>query len=181
LWKFHWLIWQAKQEKFETLKESIIEEIGELPLSINIVAREQELIRQAQSNHYWATINEEKFDELIQKLSPLMKFREAVIPLAPAKFNLKDIVAEKEFVEFGPQHEALSVAKYRELVEKKINELVSSSPILQKLKQGQEITTKKRSNWPKNCTTNIRTLPLICFARFTTTAKRHWCNSSNIF
>jgi type I restriction enzyme R subunit len=128
-------------EKFDTLKESIIEEIGELPLSINIVAREQELIRQAQSNHYWATINEDKFEELIQKLSPLMKFREAVIPLAPAKFNLKDIVAEKEFIEFGPQHEALSVAKYRELVEKKINELVSSSPILQKLKQGQEITS----------------------------------------
>jgi type I restriction enzyme R subunit len=131
----------GETEKFETLKESIIEEIGELPLSINIVAREQELIRQAQSNHYWATINEDKFEELIQKLAPLMKFRESVIPLAPAKFNLKDVVAEKEFVEFGPQHEALSVAKYRELVEKKINELVSSSPILQKLKQGQKITT----------------------------------------
>ncbi len=132
---------KGETEKFETLKESIIEEIGELPLSINIVAREQELIRQAQSNHYWSTINEDKFEELIQKLSPLMKFREAVIPLAPAKFNFKDIVAEKEFIEFGPQHEALSVAKYRELVEKKINELVSRSPILQKLKQGQEITT----------------------------------------
>jgi type I restriction enzyme R subunit len=131
----------GETEKFETLKESIIEEIGELPLSINIVAREQELIRQAQSNHYWSTINEDKFEELIQKLSPLMKFREAVIPLAPAKFNFKDIVAEKEYIEFGPQHEALSVAKYRELVEKKINELVLSSPILQKLKQGQEITT----------------------------------------
>ena len=131
----------GETEKFETLKESIIEEIGSLPLSINIVAREQELIRQAQTNHYWATANEDKFEELIEKLSPLMKFREAVIPLAPAKFNLKDIVAEKELVEFGPQHEALSVAKYRELVEKKINELVSSSPILQKLKQGQEITT----------------------------------------
>jgi len=127
--------------KFEVLRDSIIETIGELPLSINIVASEQELIRQAQTNHYWATINEDKFEELIVKLSPLMKFREAVIPLAPAKFNLKDLVAEKEFIEFGPQHEALSVAKYRELVEKKINELVSSSPILQKLKQGHEITT----------------------------------------
>jgi type I restriction enzyme R subunit len=128
-------------QKFETLKESIIEEIGELPLSVNIVAREHDLIKHSQNNHYWATINEDKFEELIQKLSPLMKFREAVIPLAPAKFNFKDIVAEKEFIEFGPQHEALSVAKYRELVEKKINELVSSSSILQKLKQGQEITT----------------------------------------
>lgn len=127
--------------KFETLKDSIIEEIGELPLSINIVAREQELIRDAQTNHYWATINEDKFEELILKLSPLMKYREAVIPLAPAKFNFKDLVVEKEFIEFGPQHEALSVAKYRELVEKKINELLSNSPILQKLKHGIEITT----------------------------------------
>jgi type I restriction enzyme R subunit len=126
--------------KYEVLRDSIIETIGELPLSINIVAREQELIRQAQSNYYWSTINEDKFDELILKLSPLMKFREAVIPLAPAKFNLRDIVTEKEFIEFGPQHEALSVAKYRELVEKKINELVSSSAILQKLKQGQEVS-----------------------------------------
>lgn len=130
-------------DKFETLKASIIEEIGELPLSINTVALELELIRKAQSNHYWATISEEKFDELIQKLAPLMKYREAVIPLAPAKFNLKDLVAEKEYIEFGPQHEALSVAKYRELVEKKINELVLSSPILQKLKQGLEITPEE--------------------------------------
>lgn len=127
--------------KFETLKDSIVEETGKLPLSINSVATAKELIEKAQTNHYWAKITEADFDELIEKLAPLMKFREAVIPLAPAKFNLKDIVAEKEFVEFGPQHEALSVAKYRELVEKKINELVSSSPILQKLKQGQEITT----------------------------------------
>ena len=129
--------------KFETLKESIIEEIGELPLSINIVAKEEDLIRRAQTNHYWATINEEKFEELIDKLAPLMKYREAVIPLSPPKFNLKDIVVEKEFIEFGPQHEALSVAKYRELVEKKINELVLSSSILQKLKQGQEITPEE--------------------------------------
>jgi len=131
---------KAENEKFETLKESIIEELGELPLSINIVAREEQLIRQAQTNNFWATITEEKFDELIQKLSPLMKFREAIIPLAPAKFNFKDLVSEKEFIEFGPEHQALSIAKYRELVEQKVNELVSANPILQKLKEGKEIS-----------------------------------------
>ena len=132
-----------ERDKFETLKESIVEEIGELPLSVNIVAREKELIQKAQTNHFWATATEEKLDDLIDKLSPLMKFREVVISLAPAKFNLKDFVSEKEFVEFGPQHEALSVAKYRELVELKINQLVLSSPILQKLKQGQDITPEE--------------------------------------
>ncbi|MFH1004256.1 MAG: DEAD/DEAH box helicase family protein [Bacteroidota bacterium] len=132
-----------EKDKFETLKESIIEELGELPLSINIVAKEEQLIRQAQTNNFWATITEEKLDELIQKLSPLMKFREAIIPLAPAKFNLKDFVSEKEFIEFGPEHQALSIAKYRELVEQKVNELVLANPILQKLKEGIEISEQE--------------------------------------
>ncbi|MCK5520723.1 MAG: restriction endonuclease subunit R, partial [Candidatus Marinimicrobia bacterium] len=134
---------QNETDKYETLRDSIIEIIGELPLTVNSVAKEQELIKNAQSNHFWATIDEDKFDELIEKISPLMKFRETLVPLTPEKYNLKDSVAEKEFIEFGPQHEALSVAKYRELVEEKINELLLSNPILQKLKQGQEISDEE--------------------------------------
>lgn len=125
-----------EEDRYEALRDSIIEKIGELPLSINIVAREEKLILEAQTNNYWATVTEVRFDELIDRLSPLMKYCESVIPLGPAKFNLKDIVTEKEYVEFGPQHEALSIAKYRELVEDRINEMVLENPVLQKLKQG---------------------------------------------
>jgi type I restriction enzyme, R subunit len=132
-----------KTEKFETLKESIVEEISELPLSVNIVAKEEQLIRQAQTNHFWSNVTEEKFDELIEKLAPLMKFRDSVVPLAPPKFNLKDIVSQKEYIEFGPKHEALSVAKYRLLLEQKVNELLLENPILQKLKDGTEISQKE--------------------------------------
>jgi type I restriction enzyme R subunit len=131
---------KEEKEKFETLKESIVEEIGELPLSVNIVAREEQLIRQSQTNNFWATITEEKLDQLIQKLSPMMKFREAIFPLAPAKYNFIDVVREKEFVEFGPEHQALSVTRYRELVEQKVNKLVFANPILQKIKEGLEIS-----------------------------------------
>ena len=129
-----------EKDKFETLKESIIEEIGELPLSVNIVAREEEIIRQSQSNQFWATITEQKFDELIDKLSPLMKFRDSVISLAPAKFNFQDLLFSKEKVEFGPQHEAVSIARYKELVEERVNALVSSNPLLQKLKVGNPLS-----------------------------------------
>lgn len=132
-----------EKEKFEALKDSIVEEIGELPTSINIVAKESDIIRQSQTNNYWATVTEEKFDELTTRLSPLMKFREAIVSLPPAKFNFKDEVYAKEYVEFGPQHEALSIAKYRELVEQKINELVAENPILQKLKLGEEISKEE--------------------------------------
>ena len=129
-----------EKEKFETLKDSIIEEIGELPMSVNIIAKEGELIRQSQTNYFWSTIAEVKFDELIQKIAPLMRFRESIVSLGPAKFNFKDLVSEKEYVEFGPHHEALSIAKYRELLEQKVNELVSSNPLLQKIKEGKEIS-----------------------------------------
>lgn len=134
---------QDDKDKFETLSYTIVEEIGELPLTINTVAKEQELIRKAQSNHFWATASEEKFDMLIERIAPLMKYRESVVTLPPVELNLRDVIIEKEFVEFGPQHEALSVAKYRELVEQKVNELVLSSPILQKLKQGMDISPKE--------------------------------------
>lgn len=129
-----------EKEKFEALKESIIEEISELPLSVNIVAKEEQLIRQAQTNQYWATINEQKYDELIERLSPLMKYRDAVVSLAPAKFNLKDIVYNKEYVEFGPQHASMRIEEYRKLVEEKVNALVLSNPLLQKLKEGNPLT-----------------------------------------
>lgn len=133
---------QLNQEtdKFEALKESIVEEISELPLTISTIAKEADLIRKAQTNHYWATITEPLYDDLIAKLAPLMKFREAIAPLGTAKFNFKDEVYAKEYVEFGPQHEALSVAKYKELVEQTINQMVLENPILQKLKQGQDIS-----------------------------------------
>jgi type I restriction enzyme R subunit len=130
-----------EKEKFEALKDSIIEEISELPLTVSSIAKEAVLIRKAQTNNFWATATEDQFDELIIKLAPLMKFRERIMPLGTAKYNFKDEVYAKKYVEFGPQHEALSIAKYRELVEQTVNDLVSENPILQKLKQGQEIST----------------------------------------
>ena len=126
--------------KYETLKNFIIETIGKLPLEINLVARQTELIRKSQTENYWSTISEEKFDELIDKLAPLMKYIELVKPLGPAKFNLKDLVTTKEYVEFGPQHEAISISRYRELVEQKVQELTNSNPLLQKLKHGENLT-----------------------------------------
>ena len=85
-----------------------------------------------------------KYDQLIEKLSPLMKFIDSrVSPLGPAKFDFADITTKKEFVEFGPQNEAVSIAKYREMVEEKIKELTSTNPILQKIQKGEPITEEE--------------------------------------
>jgi len=130
-----------EKEKFETLKDNIVELIGELPLSVNIVAKEESIIRLAQTNNYWAKATDRTFDELAEKLSPLMKYRDGdVQALGPARFDFVDFLKTKEMVEFGPEHSAVSVSKYREMVEKLIMELTESNPILQKIKDGKEVT-----------------------------------------
>ncbi len=132
---------KKEQNKFDTLKEGIIEQISELPLSVNIISKEKELIVSAQSNYFWATITEGKFDELIEKLSPFMKYIESFSSpfTGTVKLDLKDLIYSKENVEFGPHHESLGIAKYKELVEQKVLELTASNPILHKIKNGEII------------------------------------------
>lgn len=124
------------KRKFETIRDSIIEEISELPLTVNTVAKESQLIQSSRRFAYWQDITEAAMDELIEKIAPLMKYHESVYFPGIAKYNLKDFIVKKEYVEFGPEHEALTIVKYKELVEEKINQLVEANPILQKLKHG---------------------------------------------
>ena len=126
---------------FETLKEGLVEQIGELPLSVNIVARQAALIQSAQQNHYWTTCTDAVLDDLAEKLAPLMKFREQQNPGdGPVKLDLADVLHNKERVEFGPRNEAVSVSKYREMVEALVLGLTHSNPILQKIKSGAGIS-----------------------------------------
>ncbi len=133
-----------EKEKAETLKEGIVEQIGELPLSINFVQAEEALIRAAQTNHYWAKNDgdelEDALDELNTRLGPLMKFREQQTGHGPTHLDLTDVLHNKEWVEFGPQHESVSISRYREMVETMIAELTAHNPILQKIKNGEEVS-----------------------------------------
>ncbi|HIJ91125.1 MAG: DEAD/DEAH box helicase family protein [Desulfobulbaceae bacterium] len=133
-----------EKEKAETLKEGIVEQISELPLSINFVKAEEALIRAAQSNHYWAKTDaselEDALDELTTRLGPLMKFRELQTGPGPVNLDLTDVLHNKEWVEFGPQQESVSISRYREMVEAMIAELTAHNPILQKIKNGEEVS-----------------------------------------
>jgi len=129
-----------EKEKADTLKEGIVALISELPLSIPFVKAEEQLIRASQTNHYWANADEDALDELDAKLGSLMKFREQNMGgTDPVHLDLTDILHNKERVEFGPQNEAVSVSRYREMVESLIAELTETNPILQKVKHGQYI------------------------------------------
>ena len=135
---------EEDKEKFDALKEGIIEIVSELPMSVNVVARHKEYINSVLSNNFWKNIDDTGFDELADIISPLIKYRqETVNPTEIDKLNFTDTVKTKEMVEFGPENEAVSISKYREMVEAKIAELVKKNPILQKLKRGEPITEEE--------------------------------------
>ncbi|HBA83503.1 MAG TPA: restriction endonuclease subunit R [Verrucomicrobia bacterium] len=135
---------KGEKEKYAALTQNLTAQIGELPLSVNVVAQEAGLIQKAQTNHYWVTITDQGFDQLSERLSPLMHYRDGRGPGAgTAKFNFADVLKSKEYVEFGPEHESLSIAQYRQLVEQKVNELAANNPILQKIRDGQPVSEEE--------------------------------------
>jgi type I restriction enzyme R subunit len=132
----------SDEERFEILKDAIIEKVSELPLTVNIVAKERDWIEKVQLNHFWIIASDDDLDEMIERLAPLMKYRETE-KTPEKKLNIQDLLTVKETVEFGPQHERMTVDKYRRKVEGFIRELVKSNPILQKIAQGDIVTDEE--------------------------------------
>ncbi len=135
------ILLNEQQDQFDTSKDGIIAQISELPLAVPMVAKEQALIKNAQQNQYWSNCTDAILDDLAVKLAPLMKFREQLnTGEGPVTLDLTDILHNKEMVEFGPQHEAVSITRYKEMVEDLVLTLIGSNPILQKIKNGDDIS-----------------------------------------
>ena len=134
------------KDQADAIKAGIVEKISELPLSVGFVKQHEALIRSAQTNHFWAKADEDTFDELIINLGPLMKFREGLIDPDQTHLDLVDELHKKEWVEFGPQNEAVSITRYREMVEALIAELTEHNPVLQKIKSGNAVTSDEASD-----------------------------------
>ncbi len=130
----------GQDKKIKTLEEVLIEMVSDLPLSVNVVAKEKELIEVVLHNGYLEKADEEALEVLIQKIAPLMKYREEGIKPDQDSLDLRDITSEKQFIKFGPAHERITIQKYREKVEALIKKLEEENEILQKIKQGEDIT-----------------------------------------
>lgn len=126
-------------EAFEAIKDSVMLQVSELPLTVNIVARECNLIEAALSVEWWAQPTDDKLRELARRLAPLMRFRQRrTDPMM--KLDIADLLAEKEWIEVGPEHERMTSSVYRARVEAYVQELVASNPLVAKVKAGESLT-----------------------------------------
>lgn len=133
----------SQEKRIKTLEEVIIEMVSDLPLTVNVVAKEKELIEEILRNSYLARADEAALEVVVQKIAPLMKYREEGIKPDQDSLNLRDITSEKEFIKFGPEHERITIYKYREKVEALVKKLEEENETLQKIKQGESITQEE--------------------------------------
>lgn len=127
------------QDRADILRQGIAEQVSELPLSVAIVRQEEDMIRQVQTESWWNRAMEDEFDALVERLGPLMNFREPEAGTGVMHLNVKDVVAAKERVEFGPQNEAVSISRYREMVEATVLQLTERNPVLRKIRDGHPV------------------------------------------
>jgi type I restriction enzyme, R subunit len=132
---------KGEKKKYAALTENLIAQIDELPLTVNVVAAHAGLIQKAKSNHYWRTMTDQNFTNLTNQLAPLMHFRDGQDGRPrEVRLDFADILTSREYIEFGPEHEALSISRYRQLVEAKVNELVAANPVLRKIRDAMPVS-----------------------------------------
>jgi len=131
---------EKADKKQLALEDALVEMVSDLPLSVNVVAKEKELIRDILDNNYLDKADDDGLEAVIQKIAPLMKYREEGIKPDQDSLDLRDITREKEFIKFGPAHERITMQKYREKVEALIKKLEIENEILQRIKLGKSIS-----------------------------------------
>lgn len=133
-----------ESQDIENLKEIIVEQIAELPLNIGVVAKEKEIINKALKNSFWVNPTETDLKNVIDKVAPLMRYRQSFDGGDEQEsLNLKDVTYKKEMIEFGPENELVSVSRYKEMVEEMVQQLADQNPILKKIKSGEEISEEE--------------------------------------
>lgn len=130
------------QDRFENLKEGVIETVSELPLTVNVVAAQRESIEKITGTNFWLNCTDDDLDEMSLRLGTLMRFREQ-FSRELLRTDLMDLLTVKEYIEFGPKHERLSMPQYRQKVEDFIRELVKTNMSLQKLIVGEDLTEEE--------------------------------------
>lgn len=132
---------EKSEKKIEALEEVIIEKISDLPLSVNTVSKEQELVESVLYSGYVQKAGDTELDALVDRLAPLMKYREDGIKPDQDTLDLKDVTVEKGYIEFGPQNERVTIVKYREKIEELIKRLEEENEILKRVKRGEKLTS----------------------------------------
>ncbi len=120
------------------LKNAIKDDLKLLPMTLQVVKREEETIFKTASDAFWSSLAVNNIRESKQKLSPIMKYKRSdgqkII-----EFDLDDQIIERKWIEFGPNGEGEYVHIYKEKVEKRVKELADKEQAIIKIRNDEPV------------------------------------------
>jgi len=127
----------GNQELFEGKRESCIDKVRELPMTLQVVKRQEELLRKCMDPTFWDGATEDALDEVIAKLGPLMRHRD------PSKaafrvLDLKDVVKIRTWLEIDGK--PIPKSAYQEVVAQFISGLAVQSDAVRKVRDGEMVS-----------------------------------------
>ena len=125
------------EQLFEAKRDSCIEKIKQLPMTLQIIKQQESLILECISPTFWEDASEEKLDAVIDKLGGLMKHRD---PSKPAfrVLDLKDDVRVRTWLDIGGKF--VPKTTYQEMVAEFISGLADRSEAVRKIRDGEMVT-----------------------------------------
>jgi type I restriction enzyme R subunit len=132
------------EKQAKLVQSTIVDKISTLPLSIHFVQQEEQIIQEAQTFDFWASITEQQLDLLVEKLGPLMRFREDLLERKQiTELDFEDSIAVKQKLQIDMSSSAIHTENYRKQVEALLSEIEQEQPVLQRIKQGQPVSDEE--------------------------------------
>jgi len=129
---------QKDERRILELKTTFKEDLQLLPMTLQAVKCQEEIIFKTSSDAFWKSFSVEKIREMKKKLAPIMKYKrkeeQNII-----EFDLDDQVIERKWIEFGANGEGDYVHVYKEKVEKRVKELADKESAIIKIRNDEPI------------------------------------------
>ena len=130
---------RANRDAMVALRDAIVEQVAELPLGVNLVAAQRELVERVIRGEWWASADDTAQRNLIARLAPLMRFRQQRMG-AMVSLNLADITAVHERITVGADGRDMPIVAYRQRVEEAVRALLAENAVLQRIQSGASVS-----------------------------------------
>ncbi|MCC6127488.1 MAG: DEAD/DEAH box helicase family protein [Pirellulales bacterium] len=132
--------------RLEDLRDEMVERVSKLQINLNPVKEKIAAIDRVKSGAFWTAPTAEAIEEIRQDLRGIIHYHGGAGGGTPIPPKVLDIAEEESLIErkqYHPKLAGLELIEYRNRVQKVLNDLIDSTPPLQKIKAGQPVSTEE--------------------------------------
>lgn len=128
---------------FDNLKQGLLDEVSKLPLNLNAVRKQWDLVTEVRGGAFWEQVSPAALENMRLNLRCLMELinRGGFGTARPKVIDVTEDQSKFMNERHIPKLEGLQLAAYRHRVEQVLLDLMNESAALQKIKRGQPISS----------------------------------------